>query len=182
MTVTADITDYLAGQSAGRCGPCRHGLPSLATALRGVAEGAGAVGRVEELAGIVVGRGACAHPDGTSRLVRSLLAAFPRRGRDPCPRWLHRGRQGRGVNHELRVDWPACTGRGLCHEVLPELIDLDEWGYPVVLGPVPTSCCGKPAKQPESVRVSRSAWSPPPPADLALLVVVKPLTCHFWPL
>ncbi len=27
-------------------------------------------------------------------------------------------------------------GRGLCHEVLPELIDLDEWGYPIVGGPV----------------------------------------------
>ncbi|HQR26104.1 MAG TPA: ferredoxin [Nocardioides sp.] len=40
--------------------------------------------------------------------------------------------------NQLRVDWPACRGRGLCHEVLPELVDLDEWGYPVVTGPVPT--------------------------------------------
>lgn len=40
------------------------------------------------------------------------------------------------MNHELRVDWPACTGRGLCHEVLPELVDLDEWGFPIVTGPV----------------------------------------------
>lgn len=39
--------------------------------------------------------------------------------------------------NQLRVDWPACRGRGLCHEVLPELVDLDEWGYPVVTGPVP---------------------------------------------
>jgi ferredoxin len=37
---------------------------------------------------------------------------------------------------ELRVDWPACQARGLCHEVLPELVDLDEWGYPIVRGPV----------------------------------------------
>lgn len=36
----------------------------------------------------------------------------------------------------LRVDWPACRARGLCHEVLPELVDLDEWGYPVVTGEV----------------------------------------------
>ena len=36
----------------------------------------------------------------------------------------------------LRVDWPACEARGLCHEVLPELVDLDEWGYPIVRGPV----------------------------------------------
>lgn len=32
----------------------------------------------------------------------------------------------------LRVDWPACTARGLCHEILPEIVTLDEWGYPVV--------------------------------------------------
>jgi ferredoxin len=38
----------------------------------------------------------------------------------------------------LRVDWPSCQGRGLCHELLPELISLDEWGYPVIAGEVPT--------------------------------------------
>jgi hypothetical protein len=32
------------------------------------------------------------------------------------------------VTARLRVDWPACQGRGLCFEVLPELISLDEWG------------------------------------------------------
>jgi ferredoxin len=33
----------------------------------------------------------------------------------------------------------ACTGRQLCAELLPELIGLDDWGYPIVqLGPVPT--------------------------------------------
>ncbi|WP_406731437.1 ferredoxin [Streptomyces sp. NBC_01794] len=32
----------------------------------------------------------------------------------------------------LRIDRIACAGRGLCAELLPELIDLDEWGYPVV--------------------------------------------------
>jgi ferredoxin len=32
----------------------------------------------------------------------------------------------------LRVDPIACDGRGLCAEVLPELITLDDWGYPIV--------------------------------------------------
>lgn len=36
------------------------------------------------------------------------------------------------MTHRLRVDWPACQARGLCHEVLPEVVDLDDWGYPVV--------------------------------------------------
>ncbi len=32
----------------------------------------------------------------------------------------------------LRVDWPACRARGLCFELLPEAVQPDEWGYPVV--------------------------------------------------
>ncbi len=40
------------------------------------------------------------------------------------------------MSHRIRVDWPACKGRGLCFEVLPEAIELDEWGYPVVIGEV----------------------------------------------
>ena len=27
-----------------------------------------------------------------------------------------------------------CDGRGLCHEAAPDLIDLDEWGYPLLRG------------------------------------------------
>lgn len=40
------------------------------------------------------------------------------------------------MNRHLRVDWPECRARGLCHELLPEIVELDEWGYPVVTGPV----------------------------------------------
>ncbi|OLZ63169.1 ferredoxin [Streptomyces sp. IMTB 2501] len=32
----------------------------------------------------------------------------------------------------LRVNRITCTGEGLCAELLPELIDLDEWGYPIL--------------------------------------------------
>jgi ferredoxin len=31
----------------------------------------------------------------------------------------------------LHINWTACDGRGLCTELLPELLDRDEWGYPV---------------------------------------------------
>lgn len=34
--------------------------------------------------------------------------------------------------HTLRVDWPACKAHGLCAEILPEVVSLDEWGYPIV--------------------------------------------------
>jgi ferredoxin len=33
---------------------------------------------------------------------------------------------------QLRVDPTACTGHGLCAELAPELVALDEWGYPIV--------------------------------------------------
>lgn len=33
----------------------------------------------------------------------------------------------------LRLDPTACTGHGLCAGLLPELIELDEWGYPMLL-------------------------------------------------
>lgn len=32
----------------------------------------------------------------------------------------------------LRVNPIACHAHGLCAELLPELIDLDEWGYPIL--------------------------------------------------
>ena len=35
------------------------------------------------------------------------------------------------------VDWVRCDGQGLCVELLPELMELDDWGFPVVVGPVP---------------------------------------------
>ncbi len=34
----------------------------------------------------------------------------------------------------LHVDFTACTGHGLCADLLPELVELDEWGYPIVQG------------------------------------------------
>ena len=32
----------------------------------------------------------------------------------------------------LRVDPVACVGHGLCAELLPEWIRLDDWGYPIL--------------------------------------------------
>jgi ferredoxin len=34
----------------------------------------------------------------------------------------------------LRVDPIACTGFGLCAELFPEGVALDDWGYPLMLG------------------------------------------------
>jgi len=42
------------------------------------------------------------------------------------------------MGSQLRLDPVACEGRGLCAELLPERIAMDEWGYPIVSDrPVP---------------------------------------------
>ena len=33
---------------------------------------------------------------------------------------------------ELIVDPIACAGHGLCAELFPEGIELDDWGYPII--------------------------------------------------
>ncbi len=41
---------------------------------------------------------------------------------------------------ELRmaIDRIKCDGHGLCAELLPEVIRLDDWGYPIIAsGPIP---------------------------------------------
>jgi ferredoxin len=38
----------------------------------------------------------------------------------------------------LEIDRIRCDGFGMCAELLPELIELDDWGYPIVAaGDVP---------------------------------------------
>jgi len=42
------------------------------------------------------------------------------------------------MDQRLRVNPILCSGHGLCAELLPEQITLDEWGYPVLSDePVP---------------------------------------------
>ena len=79
LVETARIVRYLAGESAGQCGPCVHGLPVLAEGMEAVARGRGvtrALRRMQRTAETLPGSGACSHPDGVVRLVASTLSAF----------------------------------------------------------------------------------------------------------
>jgi NADH:ubiquinone oxidoreductase subunit F (NADH-binding) len=97
LTEAARVVGYLAAESAGQCGPCLNGLPRMAAAL---AELAGRGHRrqvradLERWAGLVIGRGACSHPDGTVRFVRSTLRVFAaeitRHGRGQCAATNHK--------------------------------------------------------------------------------------------
>ena len=150
---TARVVRYLAEENAGQCGPCVFGLPALADALGDLAYGGGRDGGVDQVATLlplIERRGACRHPDGVTQLVRSLLRAFPADarwhersgscdGRRPVPAAAAAPRRAEGVGFPvsitLRVNPIACVGHGMCAELLPEIIRLDRWGYPILSSP-----------------------------------------------
>jgi NADH:ubiquinone oxidoreductase subunit F (NADH-binding) len=89
----ARVARWLAGQSAGQCGPCALGLPAIATAVEAMAAGGRQRrqgNRLPVWLDTVPGRGACHHPDGAVRFVRSGLNVFANeidnhRRHGPCP-------------------------------------------------------------------------------------------------
>jgi NADH:ubiquinone oxidoreductase subunit F (NADH-binding) len=76
---TARLVTWLAGQSAGQCGPCIFGLPTLSEQFDLVVAGRARKGdlrKLRELATSIRGRGACAHPTGVVTLIESALDTF----------------------------------------------------------------------------------------------------------
>ncbi len=92
VSATAAIAAYLARASARQCGPCLFGLPALAESMARLARGTARRGELAQLRSdlaAVDGRGACHHPDGAARLVRSSLHVFAddvaaHAARSPC--------------------------------------------------------------------------------------------------
>ena len=74
------VSDWLAGESAGQCGPCFFGLPAIASGIAAIAAGGGVEPhfRLHRHLDVVPGRGACAHPDGSVQFVRSALSVLDR--------------------------------------------------------------------------------------------------------
>jgi ferredoxin len=47
-------------------------------------------------------------------------------------------RETAGTDVAIGINRIVCDGYGTCAELLPEMISLDEWGYPIIRpGPVP---------------------------------------------
>ncbi len=105
---TARVVRFMAGESAGQCGPCVFGLHALADDLEALWTGRAALAvldRIGRRAAQIDGRGACRHPDGVVRVVRTALSVFAAdahahaRGR-PCP----------GHGSPTRLAFPPRTG------------------------------------------------------------------------
>jgi NADH:ubiquinone oxidoreductase subunit F (NADH-binding) len=79
VTETDRVLTYLAGQTAGQCGPCHVGLPAIAETFHKVAIGTArppALDLLARWATDVLGRGACRHPDGAMLFLASALHVF----------------------------------------------------------------------------------------------------------
>lgn len=109
---TARVARALAAESARQCGPCELGLPAVANDLVLLCHGQDVEARARALRRMleIEGRGACRHPDGVVRLVRSALATFAEH-----VRW-----------HELYGPCPAMQRRPLL-PVPPRMLEGETW-------------------------------------------------------
>ncbi|HET9093506.1 MAG TPA: NADH-ubiquinone oxidoreductase-F iron-sulfur binding region domain-containing protein [Solirubrobacteraceae bacterium] len=79
VSEVARVARWLQQESANQCGPCIHGLQSIADALEDLCAGGdrrGAYVRIERWCELVVRRGACSLPDGAATFVASALRMF----------------------------------------------------------------------------------------------------------
>ena len=178
LVETARVARYLAARERGTVRPVRLRAAGargrLDRARRRAGRGRRRFGSCRSCPSVIERRGACAHPDGAARLVRSALRGVPARGagctsrgaaRRPIARPSFRSRRppanGAEVTAHLRLDPIACDGHGNCHELLPELIGLDRWGYPDHRRPggARRRSSGTPAARSRCARSSPSPWS-----------------------
>jgi NADH:ubiquinone oxidoreductase subunit F (NADH-binding) len=93
LAETARIVQWMADERARQCGPCTFGLPAVAGDLASLAFADTSLHVLDRLwarLATIDGRGACRHPDGVVRLVRSALRSFPDHvdqhcAHGPCP-------------------------------------------------------------------------------------------------
>lgn len=79
LAEVARLARWLAGQSAGQCGPCANGLPAIADGADALVRGhasAEVVASLKRRLALVPGRGVCKLPDGATRVVASGLNLF----------------------------------------------------------------------------------------------------------
>ena len=144
---TETIARYLAGESAGQCGPCLFGLPAIADELALIVRGHCARGPGAPAGPFWLGRRAGRLPSprrgctpGQQRLGRvpngrqiplaiRALSRLPVAGHCSHAVALH---QEERFGMRLQLDPSACDGFGFCTGLIGEMVDGDEWGFPIV--------------------------------------------------
>jgi NADH:ubiquinone oxidoreductase subunit F (NADH-binding) len=108
----ARVVRYMEQQGAGQCGPCRFGLADLAGQLELLASRPASFGGrfppILQLCNLIDGRGACRHPDGLARFVRTAISVF----QEDVDRHFHRGPCD-AVNRPAYLPCPSSTGWSL---------------------------------------------------------------------
>ena len=104
LATTARLVRWLAGESAGQCGPCVFGLRAISDLLDALTDGVAArrdLSRLHRLCATVDGRGACGHPSGVVGLVESALESFEPEVRDHlCGRSCPAAEHGFPIPHQ----------------------------------------------------------------------------------
>jgi NADH:ubiquinone oxidoreductase subunit F (NADH-binding) len=104
VSQSAALVGYLAGESAGQCGPCVFGLPAVAGSLSTLAHGDPVDrGLLLKWLDEIPGRGACSHPDGVVAHVASAFEVF---GAD-----VERHLSGRCLEGSSRLVLPVPRGQ-----------------------------------------------------------------------
>jgi NADH:ubiquinone oxidoreductase subunit F (NADH-binding) len=91
LDVVTSFLTYAAGETAGQCGPCMFGVPSVAEAWRRLVETPSTreLEAVRAAAGLLPNRGACRFPDGVGRFAASALEVLhphlAAHASGPCP-------------------------------------------------------------------------------------------------
>ncbi len=110
LAESARVVRYMQQQGAGQCGPCIHGLADLAAHFEVLAFNPTSFRRhlppILELCNLIEGRGACRHPDGVTRFVRSALVVF----RDEIENHLRHGPCA-AISTPALLPCPAYDGR-----------------------------------------------------------------------
>src|SRR5579872_2377144 len=92
--------------------------------------------------------------------VRPALLRRPSAWLSPSPGPWKRMEMTESVVRRMRVNPTLCTGYGYCAEIVPELIGVDDWGYPIV--------SSRPIEDDELLKLARRAVATCP--RLALVV------------